>query len=158
MRTCANAFVSSILILSWITMKVVVIYESTRGRTEAMAKAICEGVSSNGQECEVVNAKDFNGLKGACALAVGSSTRMRKALPHVRRLLAEMTNLDGIPSAAFGSYGWSGEAPDTIAEELAELGGYLLDEQPVKAREMPNREELELCRNLGKRLAASCNS
>jgi flavorubredoxin len=139
-------------------MKVVAIYESTRGRTEAMAKAICEGVNSNGQECEIVNAKDFEELKDACALAVGSSTRMKKALPHVRRLLAEMKDLEGIPSAAFGSYGWSGEAPDTIAEELKRLGGSLVENQPVKAKEMPNRNELELCKNLGKRLADSCTS
>ena len=87
-------------------MKVIVIFESTRGRTKAMAEAICEGVQSVGKECELVDAKDFSSIDGACAIAVGSSTRMKRTLPKVRQILTELSSLDGIPGAAFGSFGW----------------------------------------------------
>jgi len=86
-------------------MKVIVVFESTRGRTKAMATAMCEGVVSVGKECEVVDAKDFTSIEGACALAVGSSTRMKRTLPMARQMLAGLPQIDGLPVASFGSYG-----------------------------------------------------
>ena len=95
-------------------MQVTVIYESTRGRTKAMADAICEGVRSSSVDCNLIEAARFQDIGDACAFAIGSSTRMKRPLPKVRQILAEMGKIDGKPSAAFGSYGWSGEAPDFI--------------------------------------------
>ena len=137
-------------------MKVVIIYESTRGRTKAMAEAICEGAISVGAACTVIDAKDFNNLEDICALAVGSSTRMKNVLPMAKRVLAELPELKGLPTAAFGSYGWSGEAPDEIAARLKALGGTLVIDQPIKAKDYPGEQTLTDCRNLGKILASSC--
>lgn len=137
-------------------MKVIVIFESTRGRTKAMAEAICEGVTSKGKMCEVRDAKDVESVGDACALAVGSSTRMKKPLPKVKQILSEMAPLDGIPTAAFGSFGWSGEAPDEIAKGLEEKGGKLVA-IPLKVKDYPNAEQLEACRDLGVSLATACD-
>lgn len=137
-------------------MKVVVIYESTRGRTKAMADAIAEGVVAAGKECEVVDASDFNGIGDACAIAVGSSTRMKRTLPKVRQAMAEFQPLNGLPAAAYGSYGWSGEAPGLIAQELEGKGAKLVDGQPLSAKDYPNEEMLDKCRALGKTLADAC--
>ena len=137
-------------------MKVGVIYESTRGRTKVMAEAICEGVKAAGKECEVVDAQNFNGLGDFCALAVGSSTRMKRVLPMVKRILAELTPLNGLPVASFGSYGWSGEAPDEIMNRLLELGGSQVIDHPIKAKDYPGEENIEECHNLGKRLSEVC--
>ncbi|MFW9958408.1 MAG: flavodoxin domain-containing protein [Candidatus Odinarchaeota archaeon] len=137
-------------------MKVAIIYESTRGRTKAMAEAICDGVTKANVECEIVDAKDFHTLDNVCALAVGSSTRMKRVLPMVKRVLAELPDLKGLPAAAFGSYGWSGEAPDEIANRLKELGGILLLDYPIKAKDYPAEEILQECRNLGETLASKC--
>ncbi len=136
-------------------MKVIVIFESTRGRTKAMAQAICEGVKAKGKECELVDAKEFNGIEGACALAVGSSTRMKRTLPKVKQILAEMSELNGIPTAAFGSFGWSGEAPDEIAKGLVGKGGKMIGE-PLKVKDYPNEEQLAACSKLGEDLADAC--
>ncbi len=138
-------------------MNVLVVYESTRGRTKAMAEAVCEGAKSEGVECEVVEAKKFSGLNDACALAVGSSTRMKRTLPQTRQVLAEMGKLNGLPAGAFGSYGWSGEAPDIISNELSGLGATLVNGQPVKAKDHPNPAALESCRELGRTLASKCS-
>jgi len=137
-------------------MKVVIIYESTRGRTKAMAEAICEGAKSAGAKCEVIDAKDFTSFDDICALAVGSSTRMKKVLPMVKRVLAELQGLNGLPTAAFGSYGWSGEAPDEIAARLKEVGGSLVMDQPIKAKDYPGEQILADCHILGEKLAGSC--
>ncbi|MFW9800425.1 MAG: flavodoxin domain-containing protein [Candidatus Thorarchaeota archaeon] len=138
-------------------MRVLVIYESTRGRTKAMAEAICEGVKSRNIDCDLIDAAKFQDLGDACALAIGSSTRMKRPLPKVRQILAEIGQLDGTPSAAFGSYGWSGEAPDFIGQQMVALGGTLVD-SPLKAKDYPNEEALESCRELGRKLAKTCGS
>ncbi len=137
-------------------VKVIVIFESTRGRTKAMAEAICEGVTSKGKICEVRDAKEVESVGDACAVAIGSSTRMKRPLPKVKQLLSELSALDGIPTAAFGSYGWSGEAPDEIAKELQEKGGKLVA-APLKVKDYPNAEQLEACRDLGVNLATACD-
>ncbi len=137
-------------------MKVLVIYESTRGRTKAMADAICEGVKGTGKDCEVLDAKDFNGVGDACGFAVGSSTRMKRPLPKVRQVLAELNTLDGLPVIAYGSYGWSGEAPGEIADLLQEKGGKLVGE-PLRVKDYPSEEMIEKCKELGAALADSCS-
>jgi len=138
-------------------MKVAVVYESTRGRTKAMAEAICEGVSSAGTECEVVEAKEFTGFDGICGIAIGSSTRMKRTLPMVKRILSELPALNGLAAAAFGSYGWSGEAPDEIATMLSQAGASLVEENPIKAKDYPSDSILDQCRSLGSKLAEKCS-
>ena len=138
-------------------MKVAVVYESTRGRTKTMAEAICEGAVSAGAECQVVDAKEFSGLDDVCGLALGSSTRMKKTLPMVKRILSELSALNGLPAAAFGSYGWSGEAPDEIAGKLSEVGASLVEPNPIKAKDYPSDSILEQCRALGGKLAEKCS-
>lgn len=137
-------------------MKVIVIYESTRGRTKAMAEAIGEGARSAGADCDVLEARKFNDLGDACALAIGSSTRVKKVLPQVKQILAGLSALDGKLAAAFGSYGWSGEAPDIISKRLAELGASLIEGQPIKAKDYPSSSILEQCKELGQNLAKKC--
>ena len=138
-------------------MKVAVVYESTRGRTKAMAEAICEGAVSAGAECQVIDAKEFSELDDVCGLALGSSTRMKKTLPMVKRILSELSALNGLPAAAFGSYGWSGEAPDEIAGKLSEVGANLVEQSPIKAKDYPSDSILEQCRVLGGKLAEKCS-
>lgn len=138
-------------------MQVVVIYGSTRGRTKAMATAICEGVKSSGVDCELVEARHFKALGDACALAVGASTRMKRPLPQVRQILSQLPKLNGMSAAGFGSYGWSGEAPDEIAAQLRNLGAKLVEGQPLKAKDYPNQTALEKCKELGQNLAKNCS-
>ena len=137
-------------------MKVAVVYESTRGRTKAMAEAICEGAASSGVECVVYDAKEFPGFGDICGLALGSSTRMTRTLPMVKRIISELPQLNGLPAAAYGSYGWSGEAPDEIAAKLAEAGASLVESNPIKAKDYPSDSVLDQCRALGGKLASGC--
>lgn len=143
-------------------MKIAVIYESTRGRTKKMAEAICEGAAAQGAECDIIDAKDFSSIDGYCALAVGCSTRMKRVLPMVKRLLSEdvadgaLPPLNGLPAAAFGSYGWSGEAPDEIADRLKEKGAKLILDGPIKAKDYPSESIIAECSELGAALVRAC--
>ncbi|MEM4735079.1 MAG: flavodoxin domain-containing protein [Candidatus Thorarchaeota archaeon] len=137
-------------------MRVLVVFESTLGRTRAMAIAICDGVRSQGIACDLVPADEFTSLEGACAVAFGSSTRIKRPLPKIREILSELGSMEGMPAASFGSYGWSGEAPDIIAEELTKRGAVLIS-KPVKAKDYPDEISLGECRALGVALARSCH-
>jgi flavorubredoxin len=54
--------------------------------------------------------------------------------------------------AAFGSYGWSGEAPIQIAEKLRAMGMHVVD--PVlRMQYTPTEKDLEECKRLGKDIA-----
>lgn len=121
-----------------------------------MAEAIYEGAQSESAECQVLSASDFENMDDVCALAIGASTRMKKPLPMVRRILAELPDLNGMPAAAYGSYGWSGEAPDIIANLLTDKGASLVEGQPIRAKDYPSESILEECKELGRTLAKRC--
>ena len=55
--------------------------------------------------------------------------------------------------AAFGSYGWSGEAVKLITKELEEAKFRMVD-PGLKVQYVPDAKGLEACRALGKKIAA----
>ena len=99
--------------------KVVVIYLSTSGNTKAMADAIAEGANSRNVDANAVNFHEakIEDIKAADAVAIGSSTFYYKMLPPMEKFLEslEKANVAGKVGAAFGSYGWSGEAMASIS-------------------------------------------
>ncbi|MCF2135882.1 MAG: flavodoxin domain-containing protein [Candidatus Thorarchaeota archaeon] len=137
-------------------MKVLIVFESTTGRTKAMAEAICKGVQEAGGECEMIRAREFTTVDRVCAFALGTSTRMKRPLPKTRQILAELEPLNGLPVTAFGSYGWSGEAPEIVATKLRELGGKFVGERPLRVKEHPRENDIESCIKLGEELASQC--
>jgi len=136
--------------------KVVVVYLSTSGNTKAMADAIAEGIESRNVEAQVMNFHEarIEEIKSADAVAIGSSTFYYKMLPPMEKFIDSLSkaNVEGKIGAAFGSYGWSGEAPVMIAEKMRELGIKVID--PVlRIQYQPTDKDLEECKQLGKDLA-----
>ncbi len=136
--------------------KVVVVYLSTSGNTKAMADAIVEGARSRNVDAMAVNFHEarIEELKSADAIAVGSSTFYYKMLPPMEKFIESLSkaNVKAKVGAAFGSYGWSGEAPVTIAEKLREIGINVID--PVlRIQYAPTEKDLEECKRLGKDIA-----
>ena len=62
-------------------------------------------------------------------------------------------SLKGKVGAAFGSYGWSGEAPKQVLEILKNRFGMTLVQPPLEVLEQPRTDQLEQCRKLGKTVA-----
>jgi flavodoxin short chain len=136
--------------------KVVVVYLSTSGNTKAMADAIVEGAKSRNVEAEAFNFHEakIEELKSADAIAIGSSTFHYKILPPMEKFIENLgkANVSGKAGAAFGSYGWSGEAPGLIAEKMREIGMKVID--PVlRVQYAPLEKDLEESKRLGKDLA-----
>jgi len=137
-------------------LKVVVVYLSTSGNTKAMADAIAEGARSRNLDAKAVNFHEvrIEELKDADAIAIGSSTFHYKMLPPMEKFIEslEKAKIKAKVGAAFGSYGWSGEAPVMIAEKMRELGMDVID--PVlRIQYQPVEKDLEECKRLGKDIA-----
>ncbi len=136
--------------------KLVIVYLSTSGNTKKMADAIAEGAESRGVNVKVESFYDvdMDVLRAADAIALGSSTfwyKMHEAMSHfIDRL--EKEGLNAKVGAAFGSYGWSGEAPVQIAERLRQIGLKVVD--PVlRVQWAPEGKDLKECERLGKDIA-----
>ncbi len=136
--------------------KLVVVYLSTSGNTKAMADAIVEGATSRNIDAVAMNFHEarIEDLKSADAIALGSSTFYYKMLPPMEKFIDGLAkaNAKGKIGAAFGSYGWSGEAPGLIADKMREIGMKVID--PVlRIQYAPSEKDLEECKRLGKDLA-----
>ncbi len=136
--------------------KIIVIYLSTSGNTKMMAEAIAEGVTSRNVGAMTMNFHEarIEEIKVADAIAIGSSTFYYKMLPPMEKFIEslEKANVSGKIGAAFGSYGWSGEAPIEIAEKMRKLGMTIID--PVlRIQYQPTEKDLDECKRLGKDLA-----
>ncbi|MEM2922267.1 MAG: FprA family A-type flavoprotein, partial [Candidatus Bathyarchaeia archaeon] len=64
-------------------------------------------------------------------------------------------NLNGKVGAAFGSYGWSGEAPRLVLEIMKNRFGMRVIEPPLLVKYKPDSQALSRCRELGIAIAKS---
>jgi len=138
--------------------KLLVLYYSRSGNTEKMAKAVVEGAQSiEGVKVELKYHVESQELLAFDAIAVGAPT-YRHVMPlDFKNLFEEATShgisLKGKIGAAFGSYGWSGEAPKLVLDIMQTKFDMQIIESPVVAKYIPNEAAIDECINLGKKLA-----
>lgn len=143
------------------TKSLLVFYISSYGNTARMAQAVAEGAETEaGVRVSLYDLQSSGGLpfvdliEEADALAIGSPTINGDAVKPVWDLLSSLAVIkvrDKL-GAAFGSYGWSGEAINMIEDRLRGLK-LRVPIKGVRARLIPTEEELARCRDLGKQLA-----
>jgi flavorubredoxin len=138
-----------------------VFYISSYGNTARMAQAVAEGAESI--PAVRVSLYDLQAggnlpfvdlIEEADGIAFGSPTINGDAVKPVWDLLSSLAviKVSDKLGAAFGSYGWSGEAINMIEDRLRGLK-LRVPVKGVRARLIPTDEELEQCRDLGKQLA-----
>ncbi len=140
--------------------RALIFYASAYGNTARMAQEIARGVEEEEVEVallnleEVVPAEVLEEIEEADALIVGSPTFVGDAIKPIWDLLSSLTTIKvkGKVGAAFGSYGWSGEAVGLIEERLRNLR-FKVPEPGVRTILVPTAEDLESCRQLGRRIA-----
>jgi len=117
--------------------KVLIAYVSAYGFTKKAAELISEGIAETGEfDIEITDIENIPlgeldpRLASADAILVGSPTINQNTLLPVYKLFASINPLrdKGKPAGAFGSYGWSGEAPKIILENLRNLKLKVTDE------------------------------
>lgn len=121
-----------------------------------MAEAIAEGVRSRNVDVEIKSFYDWKPEEAAAAdaIAIGSSTFHYTILPPIEKFVDGMVKagVNGKIGAAFGSYGWSGEAPGMIAEKMRK-GGMKVIDPVLRVQYKPEEKDLKECHRLGKDLA-----
>ena len=138
------------------TNRILIFYYSRTGNTEKMAKAIAEGISSTGKaEVEMKYLMDAKDLEGYDGILVGAPT-FNKDMPIDTKRLLEQAIAKGISlkdrlGGAFGSYGWSGEAPKLVLDIMKDKLGMLTIEPPLLSKLTPDAAMLDKCREFGKR-------
>ncbi len=140
-------------------LNAVIAYESLWGASKKMAYAIGDGLQSVGVPFTIIDAQEnhcstvMNALADASALILGSSTRNNMPLVNMIGLMAHVKGLKpkNLVGAAFGSYGWSGESPKAINDELVSMGVEVVAE-PVRAYFGPSEADLKACFELGQKV------
>jgi flavorubredoxin len=141
-------------------VKALVIYNTMWHSTEMMAKAIVEGLVEQGVSAQLFDLSSthrsdiITEVLDAGALIIGSSTLNNGMLPHMADLLHYMKGLRPAKKigAAFGSYGWSGEAVKLITTAMEEMKFEILD-PGIKVQYVPQDDDLKKCADLGRKIA-----
>lgn len=135
--------------------KIAIIYDSATHNTENMAKAIAEGITSEGVEVHLshVHEAKIEDIQDVDGVVLGSGTYHHEMMPALEVFIekAKTIDLKGKVGAAFGSYGWSAEVVDLITNRLRGYGMEIIEGLLIK--ELPDEAGLEKCRKLGKTIA-----
>ena len=142
------------------TRKAVVVYDTMWQSTHKMARAIGEGLADGGADAKIMKLRACHRsdivteILDAGALLVGSPTINNNMFPTVADVLTYLKGLkpQNLIGAAFGSYGWSGEAVGHVEEILSAMKIELVGES-IKARYVPDDDALDKCFSLGKLVA-----
>jgi flavorubredoxin len=137
--------------------KVLVLYYSRTGNTERMASAVAKGAQiSDKVEVELTFHVEPKELNLFDAIIVGTPTYHHEMPMDFKKLFEEAAvqgiTLKGKIGAAFGSYGWSGEAPKLILEIMKNRFEMQV-ESPILAKYVPDEKTLDACRELGKKVS-----
>lgn len=131
--------------------KAIVFYATMWNSTEKIAAALADGIRAAGAEVKVASlgvtdrSDIMTDILDAGLVCVGSPTMNNQMYPSVADVLTYIKGLLRTTNKigyAFGSFGWSGEAPKKIQAELAEMK-FELPFEPQSNKYVPTYENLK---------------
>lgn len=139
--------------------QITIIYDSMWNATRRMAECIAEGITTNNKD---VTVKVINSAKSdkndvivetfkSKIVLIGSSTINNGILSSTASIIEMIKGFKfkNKKGAAFGSYGWSGEAIKLLTEELEKAGIKTIN-SGIRELWNPDEEALNRCREFGK--------
>jgi anaerobic nitric oxide reductase flavorubredoxin len=142
--------------------QITIVYDTMWDGTRRMAEAIAKGITEADQNVAV---KLFNVARAdkndviteifkSKAILIGSPTVNKGVLSAVAALLEEIKGLrfKNKKAAAFGCYGWSGEAVKIISDRLKE-GGFQLLNDGIREMWNPDTKSVDNCIRFGRDVA-----
>lgn len=143
---------------------VVIVYDTMYEATKKMGDAIGEGLAKHNIKFKMFNnsitdqSDLLTEIFKAKGVIIGSCTVNNTVLRSIAGLLDEIKGhkFKGKVGAAFGSHGWSGEAPKIIKKHLEEAG-IKVPSEPIQFRYVPTEEELQQCVEYGEQFAKAMN-
>ena len=141
-------------------LTVALLFASAYGNTATIAQAIARGITKAGVAVETINCEAASPAEiqatvekcdgfifGSPTLGGHAPTQIQTALGIVMSTAAK-DKLAGV----FGSFGWSGEAIDTIESKLKDAG-YKLGFEPIRVKFKPTDATLQECKETGTKFA-----
>ncbi len=130
--------------------KAVIIFDTMWGSTEKMAVMIAEAFINNNMPVSLFNISNthfstlITEVMEAKYLVIGSPTLNNGMMPAIASFLHYLKGLKpaNLEFISFGSYGWGGQSPDLISEELRNMG-YKELISPLKQYFVPTKANLE---------------
>ena len=147
--------------------KAVVVYDSMWGSTEIMAHMIVSGLAEAGVKTQPMHLRKWHRSEimtevlDAKAIIAGSPTMNNGLFPTLGDFLTYMKGLKpkNKIAAAFGSYGWSGEAVSLIHQEFEKMKFEIVD-PGLKIHYVPDKNGRDACfqfgKSIGQTIAGSC--
>jgi flavorubredoxin len=125
-----------------------------------MAEAVVAGIAAEGVPAVPIHIRSshrseiMTEVMDAGAVVVGSPTLNNNLFPTVADVLTYIKGLkpQNKIGAAFGSYGWSGEAVKQVTEVLEAMNMEIVS-PGVRAHYVPDSDALEQCEELGRSVA-----
>jgi flavorubredoxin len=140
--------------------KALVIYDTMWESTQKMAEAIASALGEENVEVRPMHLRSIHRsdimteVLDAGALVIGSPTLNNGLFPTVADFLSYLKGLrpQNKIGAAFGSYGWSGEAVKLIHDELEGMKFRIVD-PGLKIQYVPDEKGIAACDEWGKKIA-----
>ncbi|SEW43079.1 FprA family A-type flavoprotein [[Clostridium] fimetarium] len=147
-----------------INKKALILYSTMTGRTKKIATFIMEKFQEQNIVSEIINVNKveknevIKAINEADVIIFGSSTKYADIIGNMEDILKELNaiNLEHKIGAAFGSYGWSGEAIEVVQDYLNQSNikvlstsdiikstGMIDIEFPIRIRFSPQEEDLK---------------
>jgi len=140
--------------------KALVIYDTMWHSTGTMGEVIVDALGEEGVDARLMHLRNWHRsdimteVLDAGAIIVGSPTLNNGLFPTVSDFLTYMKGLKPLNKvgAAFGSFGWSGEAAKLVTKELEEMKFDIID-PGVRIQYVPDDKSLDACRELARKIA-----
>ena len=141
-----------------------IIYDTMWDSTKMMAKAVAEGLLDRGihyklLDLQVNHRSDvMTDVLEASAIVLGCPTLNNGMLPRMAGFLMYMRGLRPTNKigAAFGSYGWSGEAVKLMNQAMTEMK-FTICHPGLKVQYVPEHDKLKECVELGHTVGDTLN-
>jgi flavorubredoxin len=140
--------------------KILVIYHSQSGNTEAMARAIAEGGKGAGAAVTLKKAADagVDDLLACDAVVIGTPNYFSYMAGMIKDFFDRVWGtvrgqMENKPFAVFGSYGGGGLPAIESVEKICEGLGMKKIYDSIGIQRTPTAENLKACKELGKKLA-----
>ncbi len=146
-------------------ISVALIYASAYGNTTILGQAIARGISKANVAVELINCESATpeeikaAIEKSSGFMIGSPTLAAHLPTQVQTALGlVLANAPkGSLAGVFGSFGWSGEAVDIIADKLKDAG-FTLGFEPIRVKFTPTETTLQMCEETGTDFAQALKS
>jgi flavorubredoxin len=139
--------------------KALVVYATRTNQTKEIANLISEGMRFKGVDVTTVNINDVEkqglDLTTFDAVVLGAATYHGEMLQSMKTFLfaLEKVNLEGKVGAAFGAFGWSGEAPGRIYETMQHIYKMKMVNGPLRLKNASLGGGTKMAQDYGREVA-----